>query len=397
MNGGIHQRTRTHRAQWSVILVLVLAIAGYQMKAYRSAEAWEPRAEIESLSSGYFGDPLPALTPALQREFENGFHLFIKVWAIHEGLGPRFNARSCAACHAVPMPGGSGTTAGTFVPQSETAHAMGGHALAQFTVNSQGAIVRLGAVPHLSTRKPPALFGLGLLEGVPIEVLQKLADPDDLDGDGVSGRLATLAGGVGRFGWKAAHPTVERFVAVALAVEIGLTNTGYRADEGSLSGMTSGHHAVEVSDEDVRALAQYIRLLTIPPRKTLGPLVSVGREVFHRLHCGRCHSETLRTGRSPVETLDQRTIHPFTDLLLHDMGPELADGIREGQATEREFRTPPLWGMGSTGPPYLHDGRAHSIEEAILTHGGEGRAARTRYLALTTQEQHALFEFLRSL
>ena len=390
------ERNRVHDVGWGLILVLMITTAGYQMKASPSARASEPHMEIDSLSGGYFGEPLPALTPALQREFENGFHLFIKVWGIQEGLGPRFNARSGAACHAVPMPGGSGTTLSTFVPQSsETVHSIGAHAMAQFVINSHGAIVRQDAIAPLSMRKPPALFGLGLLERVPIETLQELADPDDVDGDGVSGRLAALAGGVGRFGWKAAHPTVERFVALALAVEMGLTNTEYPAHEGS--GTTSGERSVEVSDEEIRALAQYIRFLTVPPRKSLGPLVSGGREVFHRLHCGRCHSETLRTGRSPVDVLDQRTIHPFTDLLLHDMGPELADGIREGPASEREFRTAPLWGLGSTGPPYLHDGRAHSIEEAILAHGGEGRAARNRYLTITTQEQHALFEFLRSL
>jgi CxxC motif-containing protein (DUF1111 family) len=269
--------------------------------------------------------------------------------------------------------------------------------VAQFVINFQGAIVRQGTIPRLSMRKPPALFGLGLLEQVPIETLQALADPNDVDQDGISGRLATLSDGIGRFGWKATLPTVERFVAVALAVEIGLTTTGYRTNEGLDGDTISGGSTVEVPDEEVRALAQFIRFLAVPPRKALGPLVSRGREVFHRLHCGSCHSETLRTGRSTVDALGQRIIHPFTDLLLHDMGPELADGIREGMASEREFRTPPLWGMGSTGPPYLHDGRAHSIEEAILAHGGEGQGATRRYLALTTQEQHALFEFLRSL
>ena len=187
---------------------------------YGSAGVKDTHAEDEPVNRGYFGEPLPALTSVLQREFDEGFQLFIKVWGPQDGLGPRFNARSCAGCHAVPMPGGSGTTPNTFVPQSsEAQNSLGGHAIAQFVIDSRGAIVREGATPPFGMRKPPPLFGVGLLEQVPNETLLELADPGDVDGNGISGRLAIFAGEVGRFGWKAALPTLERFVGLALAAK----------------------------------------------------------------------------------------------------------------------------------------------------------------------------------
>ena len=178
---------------------------------------------------------------------------------------------------------------------------------------------------------------------------------------------------------------------------MGLTNTGNRGAGGFPGHAISGEGHVEVSNEDVRLLTQFLRLMAVPPRKALGPLVSSGRDIFHRLRCNSCHRETVHTGPSAVKALDHRVIHPYTDLLLHDMGPALSDGIREGAASEQEFRTPPLWGMGSTGPPYLHDGRAHSIDAAILAHAGEGQESKNRYLTLGAGEQRALLEFLSSL
>lgn len=344
-------------------------------------------------SSGLaFGDPLSGLAPALQQDFEAGYGLFIKVWSPGEGLGPLTSARSCTACHAMPMPGGSGTTARTFVHHVRgMARAPGASAVPRFAVQADGRLLPRPLPADLATRKTPLLFGVGLLEGVPEADLLAFADPEDADGDGISGRLPARGGLRTRFGWKGSVAGLEDFVAMAFASEMGL------ASERAARAGTAQDPAAEISEEQVGQLARFLRLLAAPPCTRVLPGAERGRAVFLRIGCESCHRETLRTGASSVPALAGRVFHPYTDLLVHDMGSELADGIREADVSESEFRTPPLWGLSSTGPPFLHDARASTLEEAILQHGGEASRSARAFQALGAGEREALIDFLLSL
>ena len=268
----------------------------------------------------------------------------------------------------------------------------------------------------LSLRIPPTLVGLGLLEAVPQSRLEALADPRDDDGDGISGRLQRIphpAGEkVGRFGWKAGQPNLESQVARAFSEDLGVTSSRFPepncspGDSGCRQLATPREPAsTELSDTQLRRVALYLRLLAPPARRGWQDReVLEGRQVFLALGCGGCHRPELETGTGPrvLRELRGQTIRPFTDLLLHDMGPDLADGVAEHRASPSEWRTPPLWGLGllervNGHLRLLHDGRAHSMEEAILWHGGEAEGAREGFIHLAGRDRKALLRFLYSL
>jgi len=267
-----------------------------------------------------------------------------------------------------------------------------------------------GVTPtYYSARIAPQLVGMGLLEAIPESAIIAMADPGDSDGDGISGRYRTVAdpgSGVirlGRFGYKSGQATVKNQSAAALNTDMGvMTSIFPDADCGSAqSGCESG---AELSDENLDNLALYISLLGVRAQRSLdSPNVSRGRALFSETGCSDCHTPTLQTSAYArhAELRDQ-TIHPYTDMLLHDMGAGLADNLPEGQATGAEWRTAPLWGIGLTsdvnaGEAYLHDGRARTLEEAIRWHGGEGEAAKDDYEALSAADKAAVIAFLRSL
>lgn len=250
-----------------------------------------------------------------------------------------------------------------------------------------------------SNRIPLPVFGLGLLEAVPEEDIVALADPDDRDGDGISGRpnyvwnVAEQANTLGRFGWKANTPNLLQQSASAYANDMGVTNP--------LFPDTDGHQDI---GEDVVELATiYVQTLAVPKRTALDdPQVQRGEQLFADANCATCHTAQLRTGSHEIPALVNQTFHPYTDLLLHDMGPELADGRPDFQASGREWRTTPLWGIGlaQTVLPYsgyLHDGRARSLEEAILWHGGEAAESKDAFRQMNADDRAALIQFLRSL
>jgi CxxC motif-containing protein (DUF1111 family) len=350
-----------------------------------------PPAE-RAVSGSAFGESLPGLTVDQRDEAASGFALFIKVWTAAEGLGPLANAQSCVTCHATPMPGGSGTTPRTLVRRvSPSGGGPQGGVVPRFLVDPAGVLLERPLPPHSQLRKTPALYGIGLLEAVPAAVLRERADPDDANGDGISGRLALRGGRASRFGWKSSVVSVEDFVAVALATEMGITSERAREAGASVGA------PFEASAEQVVRLAEFVRLLAAPPRTRILPDAEEGRRLFLRLGCESCHRETLRTARDDGGPVSGLVFHPYTDLLLHDMGPELSDGLAEGVALASEFRTPPLWGVSSTGPPYLHDGRARSLDEAILAHGGEAARSSAEFRRLSAEECQALRDFLRSL
>lgn len=281
----------------------------------------------------------------------------------------------------------------------------------------------LGPEVMTSVRMAPPIVGLGLLEAVPEADLLALADPDDRDGDGVRGRVnlvwdaARGAFAIGRFGLKANQPSLRQQNAGAFDGDLGLTSTLFpqhgctaaqtacRAAARQDSGEDAGEDArPELSDEQLDLVTLYTRLLAVPARRNADdPLVQVGEGLFAAIGCAACHTPTLRTGPSPaLPELAGRTIHPFTDLLLHDLGEGLADGRPDFQATGRQWRTPPLWGLGLTAAvtdrqTYLHDGRARTPLEAILWHGGEAEPAREAVRRMPSLNRKALLAFLDSL
>lgn len=250
-----------------------------------------------------------------------------------------------------------------------------------------------------SLRMSPPIIGPGLLEAVPWEtLLQQSLAPDAIQ-ERVSGRInwvtevRTGRFAVGRFGFKATHPTVEQQSAAALYNDMQITNPIFN-EPGSVP---------EVSEEELSALSIYQKLGGVPAAVDQdAPEVRFGKRLFFSLGCEVCHRSTLVTGEHPDPELRNQTIHPYTDLLLHDMGAGLSDGFREYSAGGSEWRTTPLWGLRALpdrerASVYLHDGRARTIEEAIVWHGGEAARAQRRFIALRKKEREALLRFLRAL
>ncbi len=267
---------------------------------------------------------------------------------------------------------------------------------------------------RFSLRVAPALIGIGLLEAIPISELKKLEDPADANQDGISGRLnqvwdvkqgKTVAG---RFGWKAEQPTVRQQVAAAFRSDIGITSTLFpkdmltRTQSKQVEAPHGGHP--EVSDEILDLVTYYCKTLAVPARRSHeSSTILEGQRLFNEANCNACHVEKWNTGADPdFPELSHQTIHPFTDLMLHDMGEGLADNRSVFSATGNEWRTPPLWGIGlvfrvNRHTHLLHDSRARSIEEAILWHGGEALESKNVFMNLSSSERRKLLAFVKSL
>jgi CxxC motif-containing protein (DUF1111 family) len=255
--------------------------------------------------------------------------------------------------------------------------------------------------PHVlrSLRQTPPVFGVGLLEAIAVETLEGLEDPEDGNQDGIRGRLNRVWDpvkqelAVGRFGWKASAPSVLVQTAGAFAEDMGVHNPIFPDQDGS----------VEVTLEQVTGAAYYMQTLGVPDRDRTFAKTRTGEKLFRDIGCASCHQPSLTTGSDhPIAALRNQTIAPYTDLLLHDMGEGLADHRPDYQASGSEWRTPALWGIGLTqtvlpGSGYLHDGRARTLEEAVLWHGGEAEASQKRFKALPAASRSALIKFLQSL
>lgn len=265
-----------------------------------------------------------------------------------------------------------------------------------------------------SARVAPPMIGLGLLEAIPEADLLAHADPKDDDGDGISGRAnrvwdsANNTTAMGRFGWKAGQPGVLQQSAGAFANDMGLNSHLVSTDSCAPSqtdclAMPNGGD-VEVSDSVLNSVVFYSRTLAVPARRNVDdPQVLKGKALFHEANCQGCHVPKFTTGaQAPEPELANQTIRPYTDLLLHDMGPGLADGRPEFLANGQEWRTAPLWGIGLTEAvnghtQFLHDGRARNLMEAVLWHGGEAAASRDKVLTFDADQRAALLAFLNSL
>lgn len=267
-----------------------------------------------------------------------------------------------------------------------------------------------GPVPtNYSARIAPPLVGMGLLEAIAESTIAGMEDPNDINsGDGITGRMQVVRDAqtgqprMGRFGWKAGQASVSQQIANALNLDMGVLTTIYRAPDCGGAGCPSA--GIELSDGELDKLVRYVSLLGVPARRNLDDAqAKQGEGLFTSMGCSKCHVPTLTTSpHHPKAELRGQTIRPYTDLLLHDMGEGLADNLPEAGASGAEWRTPPLWGIGLTasvsgGEAYLHDGRARSLSEAILWHGGEANTAKEKFRTATSAERNALLAFLRSL
>jgi len=428
--------------------VLALAVAGETPSSTPPA----PSLRVAATGQNAFSYPSPVLDRLERRAFSVGNSFFKDNWVPapasttgRDGLGPLFNARSCSACHlrdgrAAPplgafedMPGlvfllSDGHPAAPLIGAQLQDRAIPGFE-PEATVSITTQTVRgsfddgtsytlerflFAAEPafdpplELSPHIAPAIVGMGLLESIPDATLRAWADPEDENGDGISGRVSEVllpgetATRLGRFGWKADHPTVERQVAQAFQQDMGITSPLFpneaTTNAVAVSGGTDG--GPEIDAHKLQRVTFYTQHLAVPEGLPATPASRRGRELFTGvLGCVACHKSEVRLGGEGIAVhaayVDQ-TIAPYTDLLLHDMGEDLADPAGS------EWRTPPLWGIGRVEEVnghtrFLHDGRARNLTEAILWHGGEAAASRDAFKALDKQARADVVAFLNTL
>ena len=420
-----------------------------------------------------FSLPLANLPPSRRLDFSVGNSFFRNPWVIapastdaRDGLGPLFNTNACQNCHikdgrghppaadakqavsmlvrlSVPAAADDDLTRSGLVPepnyggQFQDAAIPGVEPEGRVRVTYEFETVTFADGHQVELRKPrldfsnlaygdmhpatlfsariaPPVIGLGFLEAIPEADLLAYADPDDEDGDGISGRAnrvwdrAAGTTAMGRFGWKAGQPSLRQQNAEAFANDMGLNSHLVPTDSCAPSqadclAMPNGGE-VEVSDSIMDSVLFYTRNLAVPARRNVDdPQVLKGKSLFHQANCQGCHVPSFTTGADAAEPeLANQTVRPYTDLLLHDMGPGLADGRPEFLANGQEWRTPPLWGIGLTEAvnghtQFLHDGRARNLMEAILWHDGEAAASRDKVLTFDAEQRAALLAFLNSL
>jgi len=364
------------------------------------------------------GEPLPGLTPEQLERFYAGKAAFERIYTPEEGLGPLHTENSCDACHHEPETGGAGGEpdihASRFVaPDSCDAMRLeGGFVWKQVT--PQGTAAGIEPPPRRPPEGdeygfgfffPPPLYGDGLIEAIPEEAIVALADPDDADGDGVSGRVSRLNDGrLGRFRRKSDRASIYDLTVGGASFALGLTTPRYPT-EIPHNGMPIPAEAdptpePEMDAETISLIEEYIRYLV--PLKRSQPtdeedrkLIERGEQVFNEIGCDACHTPVLYTGPNDVAALDRKPVPLYSDLLLHDMGPELAD-VCGPTATPNEIRTEMLWGMRQRDR-LMHDGRVEDPRDAILLHGGESALSRAYFLQLDIAAQTALIRFLWSL
>ena len=361
------------------------------------------------------GDPLPGLNDGELARFEAGRTLFDRVFSVDEGTGPLFNENQCSACHTFPAPGGTGeqlVIKATRRLPDDTCDILADEGGENLRRQAAPALARLGverdtlpsATADIATFAVPFLFGLGAADLVPEQALHDAADPDDLNGDGISGRVGrTPDGRVGRFGRKADVASLHDFTHLALFNEMGITTTVHSRERGpngaSLPDGVDPAPDPELGDDSASLITDFVRMLAPPPRTTpdpdAAPLIAHGEALFAAIGCAACHTPYVTTGPSRLAPLDRVRAPLYSDLLLHDLGPALASTCAPG-ATETEYRTAPLLGLGARRT-YLHDLRAFSIERAIELHGGEAESARDAFGTLPIVDRQALLRFLRSL
>jgi CxxC motif-containing protein (DUF1111 family) len=405
---------------------------------------------VDDRTADAFSHPAANLTDAEKLQADDGRSPFNFHWPIPV-LGPLFNSDACVGCHGGNgrglsqigngalqsqalirislidgLPGAMPEVPGGDVPVPGLGLQLQDHAtvglpevvvaqswLEHAEIYGDGEVVMLreprldvhrpdgsmlGPDVRMSYRQAPGVFGLGLLEAVPDEAILALADPDDADGDGISGRANRVwdpdrqTTVIGRFGHKASAATLRQQTAAAFATDIGLSNKLVPEPDGRR----------ELSDDQFEATVFFLSTLAVPAALQRNAAASQGRDLFDRFGCAACHAPTLLTGDHPIAALAHQVIHPYTDLLLHDVGDRLTDARRDFLAEGVEWRTPPLWGIGlvqvvQQDATFLHDGRARTLAEAVLWHGGEAHPAREAFRLAPRQQRDALIGFLETL
>ena len=364
------------------------------------------------------GDPLPGLTPAEFELFSIGLEDFLEVEDAEEGLGPAFNGTSCGGCHNVPAVGGISPVAelragrvdasGTYSDFDPDA----GSLFQLFSIPTHGCQVVIPATANVIARRVPIpLFGAGLVEAIPDETLLALADPLDLDRDGVSGRAGIVEDvesgemRVGRFGWKSQHATLITFGADAYRNEMGITSDLFPLEQSfgiDPELMRLCDPIPDPEDIEDRATGRrgidnfevFMQFLAPVGRGPVDDQVRAGELVFDAVGCAACHVPSLQTGADTNPLFDRKSVALYSDLLLHDVAT--GDGIGQPPAAPNEVRTPALWGLRFRRP-LLHDGRAADVTAAIQAHDAEAALSREGFDGLTDTARAALLAFLGSL
>lgn len=460
LTSGKNRRWKRSLLQWAVLWCFIMVtLTGGQLLHQTLVSAASDnvlllggsQTRIGSRTKNAFGEPIPALSEKQLEEFEAGDEHFGAAFISKVtddvslgGVGPRFDNPSCEGCHFADGKGRpviglsrselvirpSVVSSKESIPLPEIGNQLEPHAL--YGSNPE-ATVEISWIPVKGTyadgtpyelRKPqarltlpnqkplppntvltlrsaPSTVGTGSLDALDPETLLALADPEDKNQDGISGRpnwvenLETGEKAVGKFGRKANAPTLYQQVAEAYFNDMGVSNP--------LLPDPDGHMDIDAKtlDQTVFYMAG-LALTTADPKILKDPVLQRGETLFGQ-SCVGCHVTTLKTGNYPtIPALAQQTIHPYSDLLLHDMGSELADGRPDGVATGQEWRTTPLWNLGIADQVnpyagYLHDGRARTIAEAILWHGGEGQKAKETFEQLPASDREALVQFVSAL
>ena len=360
-----------------------------------------------------FGDPLPGLTTAQLELFVDGKVDFEKSEDVEGGLGPIFNESSCVACHSSGATGGASPRNVTRFGRVTSAGFDGLDALGGSLLQDQAILPdAIELVPLEANlvvkRNSTPVFGLGLMEAIPDAAI--IANVRKQPVDGVKGKvnmITDVVSGqtrVGRFGWKAQQTSVLAFAADAYANEMGVTNRFFpteNAPNGDAEKLAKSDFVLDPEDApatglaDFEKVANFMKFLAPPPGVKLTPTAAAGQQLFMAAGCALCHVPSMQTGPSKDPAFDRKDVRLFSDLLLHDMG-SLGDGIVQAQAGPREMRTAPLWGL-RVSAPYLHDGRATTLDAAIAAHDGEAKVSRDRYLKLTPAQKKQLSEFLLSI
>lgn len=392
----------------------------------------EPSKEPPQIPSDIFG-PMGSIMPRMQSEwqsiFDEGEDLSLHRFDPTQGLGPKFNVTSCSGCHETPTAGGGGPLYRNFLimGQRTTSNAF-------LLAGTRGGVYTFHHVDNIetepdarkvanvfATRNPIPFFGLGLISLVSDEDILSYEDPNDLNQDGISGRANFISGRVGRLGMKAQATNIEGFVRGPLMNHLGITSDPLSASQkaalpfAAVTDAPSVHTSSanlmqtrlaqvaapneplidddaiddpELAPADLFKLVSWATLLAAPKPDPSSPITERGLAHFSSFGCADCHRPAMpsKIGLVPL----------YSDLLLHDMGEALADGLEMGFAQGSEFRTAPLWGVVATGP-FLHDGRALTLHEAILAHGGEAQSSQQAYANASTEVQTEVFEFLASL